>query len=241
MKPPLDPFELLRRMNPVRPGELPDADSPEAQALLEQIVERSTRPRKSLLRLPHRRRTYAVVLVAAVALGAAAAWAVTRGETKHLTIGCYAETSLDAKTAVIPAGTASLEAACAAVWRSGTFGSKAVPRLQACILPSGAIGVFPTRDGRACERLHLANAQPRTPERAQPTTGLKNALVDRFLAASCLTEDEGLGIVEDELRKRHLSTWRVRAAAPFTPARPCATLAFDEEQQTVLLTPAPRP
>jgi hypothetical protein len=241
----LDPFDILRKLNPVNSDSLPGAGSSEGRALLERISAESDASASAavpgVLR-NSRRRVYVLVLVGAVVVGAgAAAWALTRTETKHLTIGCYASTDLQANTLVIPASTASPVIACRELWREGAFGSEPTPRLQACVLASGAVGVFPSPSGQACRRLGLVEAAPGRQPGAAAGVGLKDALVDRFLAAGCVSEVDAIQIVRSEFRQRHLTAWQVRAADSFSTARPCATLAFEEERHLVLLVPATRP
>ena len=241
MNPPLDPFDALRRLNPVDSGTLPGADSAEGRELLERIVAEPKPTIRGRFRwLKSRKQMVAVALVLGLMTAAGAvAWALTRNETQHLTVGCYRAANLEADTIVVPAAAASPVGACQVVWRQGSFGTGPPPPLQACVLPSGAVGVFPNSSGHVCQQLGLTEAQAAEPT-AAATVRLKEALVDRFLGQSCLNEREALQIVRAELRRRHLSTWRVRAAGAFSTPRPCATLAFDEERQLILLVPAPR-
>lgn len=253
-----DPFELLRQANPVDAETLPGPDSSEAQAQLARILsqprpERSLRGRLPGGRLrgrlpggrPHGRRRrlpYLVPVVAALVVGAgAAAWALTRGASRPLTIGCYAAPSLNADTAVIAADRRSPTDACQALWQQGALGPAQPGELQACILASGAIGVFPNRrGGDVCKQLALAPAGTAQPPPADRIVELKDRLVDRFLAAGCLSEQDAKAIVREQLDRLNLRTWTVRPTASFTAARPCATLGFDTEAHAVLLIPAPR-
>jgi hypothetical protein len=68
---------------------------------------------------------------------------------------------------------------------------------------------------------------------------LRDALVDRFLAAECLSLDDARAIVNEELVDQGLVDWKIEAAAPFTSARPCAGLAFETENKVVSLVPGP--
>ncbi len=246
----LDPFEILHAANPVQPETLPGPDSAEARAQLERIL---TRPRaehrafrRSLGRrvVSRRRLPYLIPVVAALTIGAGAtAWVLTRGASKPLTIGCYAAPSLTADTAVIAADDRSPVEACRALWQQGALGPTPPGELRACILPSGAIGVFPNqrRGGDVCQRLALAPAAEQQPPPADAIVELKNTLVERFLAAGCLSQQDADTIVRRELDRRNLRTWTVQPTGSFTSARPCATLGFDTEAHAVLLIPAPRP
>jgi hypothetical protein len=248
MSEPVDPFELLRALNPVGPEDVTDAvSSTEARQTLHEIMatgvpaRRPPLPRARLPRL-HRRR-YLLAAVPLVGALAAAAWALTQGPTKQLTIGCYASANLRARTVVVPAGTSSPTASCRRVWGAGTFGNTSTPPLQACVLPSGGIGVFPSARGTACQRLKLAplteTATHTNPARTSPLA-LKNALVRKFLARTCVNEEQAMAIVRNEIRRLKLTNWHVLSSESFTSDRPCASLAFDEEQHRVLLIPVPK-
>lgn len=255
-----DPFELLRQLNPVSREEVRgEASSERAQASLERILREGRPPRR---RSPQRRsarlrwrRGYVLVLIALAVGVATAAWALTRTATETLTVGCYATVDLQARTVVVPADDRSPTATCAEIWQRGDFGSVSVPQLEACVLPSGAVGVFPSPAGRACEDLRLVpvgpeppapspgrtTTSPKPPDAPQATVRtLKDRLVDTFLAKSCMNEHKATAAVHAELRKLHLGDWGVRSNAPFSTARPCASLAFDEEHRIVLLVPIPR-
>ncbi len=241
-----DPFETLRRINPVDPSTLPDpAQSREALDVMERIIRGEfaspqvgrLQQTRSLLRA-RRRRVFLVPIVAAVALAAAAlAWALTQGPTQHLDIGCYATIDLQGTAAVVPATEASPTETCEKLWLDGAF-RKPSPPLEACVLPSGAVGVFPSPAGNSCERLNLAPV----PVGSKPPPGsveLRDALVDKFLDR-CLTEPAARRIIQQEMTRLGLQDWRVVTNGRFTPARPCASLAFDEKQGQIILVPIPR-
>lgn len=235
----LDPFELLRALNPVDEADVQgERDSVRARQSLERIVGSGSGGS-----LPRRKKAYLLMLVSlAAAAAAAGAWALTHGATKHLTIGCYASADLHARTIVIAAPSGSPTRACGSVWQRGDFGPASSPRLQACVLPSGAVGVFPTPNGRACERLKLAPlpASTPTPPPAASAAQLKDALTQKFLSKPCIGRDEAISTVEAELRRQNLPDWKVKVDGAFTSARPCASPGFDEEQRLVLLIPMPK-
>jgi hypothetical protein len=252
-----DPFEILRTLNPIDAGDLDgERFSARAHEVLEQIVttgqvgDEQQRTMRRRLPLPRSRKLYLIALVPVAAAVAAGAWALTHGATKGLTIGCYATASLQAHTVVVPATGESPTGICGKVWQRGEFGSPASPELQACVLPSGAVGVFPSPAARACEQLHLApvasGPSPSTPttsssprQRPGSAASLKDALVAQFLADACMARPEAISTVREELRKQHLGDWTVRVNGEFSQARPCASLGFDEEQHVVLLVPMP--
>jgi hypothetical protein len=242
---PFDPFETLRDLNPVDPADLRGvASMPEAQRALESILaDRRTQAWRFPRRLTHRplKRTIALALIPITACVAVAAWALTQGPSKQLTIGCYAAANLHARTVIVPAGSASAIRTCAAVWSRGEFGPARQPRLEACVLSSGAVGVFPSRSGHACRRLKLAPLAPGTPTvSASAVALLKRGLVRTFIAMPCMTKVQATTTVRAELRRLQLGQWDVQTNGSFSAARPCAGLAFDEERKIVLLVPTPR-
>lgn len=249
MSEPVDPFELLRQLNPVDPEDVADAASTvQAQRALEEIIAGTRKPPITrTLRRPRirrlRRRTYLLALVPLAGVIAAAAWALTQGATKQFTIGCYGSASLQAHTVVVAAGSDSPVDACRTVWQRGDFGNKPTPRLQACVLRSGAIGVFPSSAEAACSKLKLAPAASTTTSPRQAGASplaLKNALVRKFLANRCMNEQQATATVQAEIRRLRLTNWQVQTNGTFDSSRPCGSLAFDEEQHRVLLVPVPK-
>ncbi len=249
MSEPVDPFDLLRELNPVTPADLANAASSEhAVRSLEEIVAGTRNaPREETMRrrrVPRlRRRTYVLGLVPAAGTIAVAAWALTQGPTKQLTIGCYASVDLQAHTVVVTASTQPAVETCREVWRNSEFGHLPTPKLQACVLPSGGIGVFPSPRGQACKRLKLAPlitvTTPQTRTSSSPLR-LKNALVRTFLMNRCMEGRRATALATTEIRRLGLRLWRVRVNGTFTSSRPCASLAFDEDHHLVLLVPLPR-
>ena len=150
-----DPFEILRDLNPVRAGELGNpGGSPEAQAALEEILRAKQQPR--LVHALRRRPIHLLVLaLLTCAVVAATAWALTQGGAQRRTVGCYQTDSLSASTFVAPIEGSPLST-CHNVWRKGELGPHQPAHLEACILPSGDIGVFPSAQRDVCVHLHLA-------------------------------------------------------------------------------------
>ena len=192
------------------------------------------------------RRLVVGALVPAVALLLAgvgvAAYLLTRPATQLEGIGCYRAASLEADTAVISADGRSPAAACADVWRY-EFGREP-PSLHACVLESGAVGVFPGANGETCRRLGLAELAAGYVAEARRFAKLRDALVARF-EAGCVGEAEARRIVREELSDRGVGDWRIEEGAGlrgegFSANRPCAGLAFDGERKVVTLVPEPR-
>ncbi len=199
--------------------------------------ERRTQPRQGRRSQPSRRPLIVVAAVVAAGLAVGMVY-LTRDVSEQTGIGCYAAADLQADTAVVGAAGGPPEAACAELWARGEFGSGGVPDLSACVLASGAVGVFPGADG-TCGELGLAEIPEDYQSDVSAVVPLRDALVDRFLDAECLSLDEATAIVNQELVDQGLVDWKVEAAAPFTSARPCAGLAFETENKVVSLVPGP--
>ena len=128
----------------------------------EQLVsEIYASPARSAPRYP-RRILVSAVAVAVAGIFAAAAYAgyaLTHPVTPVATIGCYESDSLDANTTVLTSGIHAPVAACAAKYASAFPGSQRPSTFAACVLPSGAVGVFPgDTAGDTCQSLGLAVA-----------------------------------------------------------------------------------
>src|SRR5438132_6363501 len=107
-----------------------------------------------------RRRRFVLVLVPAVVVLLAAtaftAYSLTRNPTHLESIGCYDSASLTANTAIVSADGRDPVAICSEVWQQGALGTHVPKRLAACVLHTGAIGVFPRTGENTCGALGLA-------------------------------------------------------------------------------------
>ena len=236
-----DPFDILRDNDPVGPTGLPEATSPPAQALFESIT--SSEPPHGYRRT--RRRRWLVAAAASVALLAAAAWALTRDVTEPSVV-CYAAADLDSDRVGISTGGVPTVEVCESVWVEGTLTNPTVratetPPLTGCVTDSGELAVFPTDDPTICERLGLATptAPPVTSDLA-PAVAAQNDLVTYMLSQECISVADAERRVQATLDAHGLHDWTVQTQPPH-PQRPCASLAFDNTTQTVLLIPIPTP
>jgi hypothetical protein len=166
-----DALHRLRRANPVPAEEAPAADSPQARATFERIV--ATAPESPVRqRRVWWRRTW--ILLPGVALVAAAGYGLFREVTQPLVTVCYSAPNLLASRAEVQGGDRPV-AACEALWRpGGRFNTQGhpVPALEACVLASGGVGVFPQAPGTdVCSALSLAHI----------TTGPRHGTQDQAL------------------------------------------------------------
>lgn len=235
---PDEAIELLRHNNPApAPAFERLGDTPQAAALLHSIVAEGGGGRRSWWRRPR----LVAPVVAAVALASAAAGYQLRGPVARPSFAaCYSAASTASTVYVEPvAASGSPAATCARLWRRGPLGHR-VPPLYACVLPSGAVGVFPGRQGSPCGELALRSA-------AAPVTatGLLARLRRRLNAAearhrSCLPEAVALGDARRALHETLGPAWKVRPEPGFSPGRPCAGFAVSTPRRSVEVVPQPR-
>ena len=190
------------------------------------------------------RRRLAVALVPAVLilLGALAftVYVATRPADELSSIGCYEQARLDGDVTVAAADGRSPIEICADALVETKPGLANGP-LTACVLESGAVGVFP--GGRdTCARLELpALAQGYKAEAAR-FAALRDALIANISGSRCVGQAEAERIVRRELEARGFGDWRIEtgpgiAGEGFSDERPCASLAFEGDSKTVILVP----
>lgn len=240
MSEPPDPVKILDCLNPIERADVEGAAfSQEAHATLESILRQPATMPSRKPRPARRRRLLVAAAVAVAATASGTAWALTRSSSQPITVGCYAAPTTAARTLVLPAGVSPV-ATCLEVWHRGDFGSPRNPRLRACLLPSGGVGVFPGLHQCADLSLQpLGTVQPSRNHHAQRGSPieLKNHLVHAYLHSRCLSRTAGLQLARSQTRRIGLEGWRVRVTAPFTSERNCTSYAFDEQRHLVLIVP----
>lgn len=216
------------------------------EQLVSQIAADTAAPRR-LKRRPRRVLVVAVTFAAAGVLAAAAygAYVLTQPATQLASIGCYESDSLDANTAVLSPGIASPVATCAGTYASAFPTAQPPTSFVACVLPSGSVGVFPADNGtETCKSLGLSElAQTHaTQQEAQQFTNLQHELAGIFAGNTCLSYDDARTRARAALVDSGLTTWKIQIGEGvngegFSSQRPCAGLAYDTSQQTIILVP----
>ncbi len=199
-----------------------------------------------------RRRRLALVLVpTAIVLAVATgftAYALTREPTQLESIGCYDRADLSANTTIVNADGRDPVAICAEVWRQGAMDdTPKPPRLAACVLESGAVGVFPSLGADTCARLGMAGLPPSYAANRKRFAALRDAIVTQLGepatgssrgSPKCVPERDARTIVRRELDAHGYSEWQIEVTGDgFTAERPCAEVAFDGKRKVVLLIP----
>jgi hypothetical protein len=199
-----------------------------------------------------RRRRLALVLVPAVLVALAVTgfttYALTR-EPSHLeSVGCFETAELDGNIAIVNADGRGPRAICAELWRQGDMGPGPAPEsLAACVLETGAIGVFPSSGEDTCEQLGLADFPPGYAEEAERFAALRDAIAAELGASygsterapKCLREEEARALVRHELAARGYEDWSIEVIGGGFAESPCAAvgLGFDGERKIVFLVP----
>jgi hypothetical protein len=264
-----DPLQRLRAANPVPIVDPAAASAPAAVALLSRLLAEEPVAAAPRRRTPRRRlRARARILIPAVLLSGAAGAVgyalMNRDVSAPQTVACYQRGDLGARTQVVVGDSRGPVADCSDLWAAGAFGGTAVPPLAACVLPSGAAGVFPAdRGADPCAGLGLepvattAVAPPSPPPSVSPSSlpvttvadengrfvAFRDAVLPQFLDAPCVDPAAAQAIVRQELDRAGLTNWTVRTGpgvgAGFSADRPCATLSFETTDRVVVLVPAP--
>ena len=199
-----------------------------------------------------RRRRLALVLVPAVlavlAVTGFTTYALTR-EPNHLeSIGCFETAELDGSIAIVNADGRNPTAICAELWRQGDMGHGPAPeKLAACVLETGAVGVFPSSGKDTCEQLGLTDLPPTYAAEAERFAALRDAIATELGASyggterapKCLREEEARALVRHELAARGYEDWSIEVIGGGFAESPCAAvgLGFDGERKIVFLVP----
>lgn len=201
-----------------------------------------------------RRRRLVIAFVPAVVILLAATafttYSLTR-EPKHLeSIGCFDRASLSANTAIVSADGRDPVIVCLEVWQRGALGTHVPQRLVACVLQTGAIGVFPRTRPNTCGALGLAPLPASYAAEGKRFAALQSAIVARLgepasgssrRGPQCVGKADALAFVRRQLDARGYRDWEITiAGGTFTSQRPCAEPSFDKGAKAVYLIPASR-
>jgi hypothetical protein len=208
------------------------------------------RLQKDLRRRRRRRVALALVPAAVVVLAATAftTYALTREPTHLESIGCYDAASLTANITIVEADGRSPIAICAELWQQGGMRGATTPKqLAACVLQTGAVGVFPRSGADTCAQLGLADVPASLAAESKRFAALRRAIVTQLgepanssspRSAKCIGETRARAIVRHELDVHGYGDWQIEVAGDgFTPERPCAEIHFDGMRRAAILVP----
>ncbi len=203
-----------------------------------------------------RTRRAVLVLVPAVVLLVAATgfttYFLTREPTHFDSIGCFDARDTNANVAVVDADGRDPREICAEVWREGAMrpGTRTAPPLVACVLATGAVGVFPASGAGACERIGLADLPAAYAGQARRFAAVRAALADTLgvpgsgrsvgRAGTCLGRERTVLLVRRELDAHGLVDWAIEVARDgFGDGRCVVQLSFDGKRKVAVLIPVP--
>jgi hypothetical protein len=199
-----------------------------------------------------RKRRIVLVLVPAIivllGLTGFTTYALTREPTHLESVACFETASLDGNIAVVNADGRDPSAICGELWREGDMGPGPAPEsLAACVLESGAVGVFPSSREDTCEQLGLADLPPTYTAEAERFAALRDAVVAELGAPygssegdpKCLREEEARALVRRELDAHGYGDWGIDVIGGGFTAGPCAEVGvgFDGGRKVVILVP----
>ncbi len=229
-----DPFELLRRMNPIRHARLEAGDD----ALLERIVT-SAVPAPTPIAPPAShpsRRIRTIVLVgglSAVVLATAAFTFLRTGNADNPTqIDCHRTADLQSDRDVRP-NIGDPVAACNAPWTNGLFGTNGPPELHACVGSDNTIEVFPG-DLDVCARLGLTRQDTASNASAAQLDQLSTRLAADFRNA-CVGQNDALADTNQVISDVGLTGWTVKLEQPYSTSRPCTAFIIDPAAKVVTI------
>jgi hypothetical protein len=200
----------------------------------------------------HRRRRLLLVLgpaaVFLLAVTGFTTYALTREPTHLESVGCFETAELDGNVAIASADGRPPTAICAELWQQGAMGDRAMPNnLAACVLNTGAIGVFPSSGGSTCERLGLADLPPTYAAERKRFAELRDAILTHIgepptdsspNTLKCVSEADARALIRRELDARGYGDWGIEVPGDgHATERPCLQVAFDGERRVVLLVP----
>jgi len=242
-----DILDVLKFGDPAPLDTVPGPDSQLARQILATVMANAAAPVPPTRR--PRRLLAAVIAAAVIAATAVTAWALNnRTATNPVSVLCYDAASTSASAIEAPRAAVPDSSACAPFWDNGVLPISSdlprgqVPPLVACVNDGGTLAVFPGDEPGLCADLGLADAAP-------PSAGpsvvpdaafqLRQQLIDTINAQTCLSIDDAEQATLDTFRKLGINDWTVQPQ-PVNPARPCASLAIDEANHTIILVPTPR-
>jgi hypothetical protein len=198
-----------------------------------------------------RRRLFLLLGPAAVVLLAVTGfttYALTREPTHFESVGCFETADLEGNVAIVSADGRSPTAICTEVWQEGAMGARAAPNnLAACVLDTGAIGVFPSSGGRTCEQLGLADLPPTYAAERQRFAELRDVIVAHIgepptdtspNTLTCVSETDARALIRRELDAHGYRDWGIEGPGDdYAGEHPCLQVAFDGEHRVIMLVP----
>jgi hypothetical protein len=198
-----------------------------------------------------RRRLFLILVPAAAVLLAVTGfttYALTREPTHFESVGCFETADLEGNVAIVSSDGRPPTAICTEVWQQGAMAARAAPNnLVACVLDTGAIGVFPSSGGSTCEQLGLADLPPTYAAERQRFAELRDAIVAHIgepptdtspNTLACVSETDARAFIRRELDAHGYEDWGIEGLGDdYAGEHPCLQVAFDGERRVIMLVP----
>jgi hypothetical protein len=219
-------------------------------------MERRARHLVRELSATRRRRRLVLTLVPAVVVLLTAAtgftaYSLLRTEPTHVeSIGCYDRPDLSSGVAIISPDGSSAVKQCRKLWEGGAMSGPVPQQLAACVLDTGPIAVFPSTDGRTCERMGLADLSARGRAESERFVQMRDAVYAEIGtpasgssrgSSHCVGEAKAREIVSRLLDRHGYADWMIiTSGGEFSAQRPCAEISFDGSSKIAVLRPVRR-
>lgn len=235
-----DPIEVLRELDPAHEMPLPQPDPAALARIKAQPLSEPQRPRRPWFLRP--RVLYPVLVTAVAACAAAGAYVLVKADSDPTGFACYARVDLySPRVGHQNAPGIDRFALCREDWLAQVVPNPGgpPPPMQACVLPSGIVGIFPADEGDPCRELGIprwAGATITDEKIAELTARLS----DKGAQGTCISRYEAVAFVETLLRELDLPDWRVDQAGLPASVRCVSFVAPDAVNKVVSLSPDPR-
>jgi hypothetical protein len=236
-----DPFELVRRADPVRPDTLvaDPAEAARASGLFDTIVSGPRRPsRRGHMLLA----AAAVVVAALVAVGGYVA--SDRSPARPTAVGCFA--TADSTGSELLAHTQSgrtPSSECGELWQLGAIGGPSPAQLSECHGHDATLPVVPGPVS-TCPTSHPAPAGGAPGQSATTANAavdaLRTALAKGLGRQECLTAEAGKQLAEEAVAAIHLAGWTVQEAGAGAGTASCTLLYVNVVLRSVQVIVDPR-
>lgn len=228
-----DPFEALRRGNPVPPPTSGIGATDSSGVVMQLIVGRRRSPRRLALLVAAVGASCLVILAGATFVTPAPPMAG---------FACFLDSRLDAETVFRGQTASAAPEECARVLgrdANAAGGAGVVP----CRLASGLLAVFPG-PADICGQLGLVVAETDGSPPGVVVDDLTVSLARGVNLSRCVDVATASAVAHAELTRLGLSTWDVELSAPdgrAAPAPKCATVTVQESRRRIGITAVPLP
>jgi hypothetical protein len=222
---------LLREADPAALVPAPEAHGATADAILARVLTR-----------PSRRLPVVAALVALVVLAGGVAFALIINDQvdSGRDVMCYSAPSVGSLSLVQSADDVIDASVCEGLWVAGVLESPSVrlgevPSLEACVLPSRTLAVFPAADPAICDELALDAFEEPIDVRRSMAQQVKRL----FDPGRCTPYDAGLTQIGAFISGFGEPGWTVKKVSSPSAERPCLSLFVIEADRSLEVRAVP--